>query len=86
MATWQRIGVALFFTIGLAVGGLLYNEVFVQVLLPIVDMDGQFSQPVAILEVIIPIILAVLLAAVWLWVIAGAVQDERTIDRRRVRR
>jgi len=31
-------------------------------------------------------VLAVLLAAVWLWVIAGAVQDERTIDTRRVRR
>jgi hypothetical protein len=86
MATWQRIGVAIFFTIALAVGGLLYNEVFVQTLLPVVDMDGQFSQPVGMLEVIVPIVLAVLLAAVWLWVIAGAVQDERTVDTRRVRR
>ena len=86
MATWQRIGVAIFFTIALAVGGLLYNEVFVQTLLPVVDMDGQFSQPVGMLDTLVPIVLAVLLAAVWLWVIAGAVQDERTIDRRRVRR
>jgi len=36
MATWQRIGVAMFFTLALAVGGLLYNEVFVQTLLPVV--------------------------------------------------
>lgn len=86
MATWQRIGVAIFFTIALAVGGLLYNEVFVQTLLPVVDMDGQFSQPVGMLDTLVPIVLAVLLAAVWLWVIAGAVQDERTIDTRRVRR
>ena len=85
MATWQRIGVALFFTIGIAVGALLYNEVFVQTLLPVVDMSGQFSQPVAILEAIVPIVLLVLLAAVWLWVIAGAVQDERTVQTRRVR-
>jgi len=85
MATWQRIGVALFFTIALAVGALLYNEVFVQTLVPVVDMDGQFSQPVVILEAIVPIILLVLLAAVWLWVIAGAVQDERTVQTRRVR-
>jgi len=85
MATWQRIGVALFFTIALAVGALLYNEVFVQTLVPVVDMDGQFSQPVVILEAIVPIILAVLLGAVWLWVIAGAVQDERTVQTRRVR-
>jgi len=86
MATWQRIGVAMFFTIALAVGGLLYNEVFVQTLLPVVDMDGQFSQPVGLLEAIVPIVLLVLLAAVWLWVIAGAVQDERTVNTRRVRR
>jgi len=85
MATWQRIGVALFFTIALAVGALLYNEVFVQTLVPVVDMDGQFSQPVVILEAIVPIILLVLLAAVWLCVIAGAVQDERTVQTRRVR-
>ena len=85
MATWQRIGVALFFTIGLAVGAVLYTQVFVQTLVPVVDMDGQFSQPVVILEAIVPIILLVLLAAVWLWVIAGAVQDERTVQTRRVR-
>ena len=85
MATWQRIGVALFFTIGIAVGALLYNEVFIQTLLPVVDMSGQFSQPVAILEAIVPIVLLVLLGAVWLWVIAGAVQDERTVQTRRVR-
>jgi hypothetical protein len=86
MATWQRIGVAIFFTIGIAVGGILYQQVFVDVLLPVVDMEGQFSQPVGLLEAIVPIVLLVLLAAVWLWVIAGAVQDERTVDRRRVRR
>jgi hypothetical protein len=86
MATWQRIGVALFFTLALMLGALLYNEVFVQTLLPVVDMSGQFSQPVGLLEVIVPIVLLVLLAAVWLWVIAGAVQDERTVNRRRVRR
>jgi hypothetical protein len=85
MATWQRIGVAMFFTLALAVGGLLYNEVFVQTLLPVVDMDGQFSQPVGLLEVIVPLVIVVLLAAVWLWVIAGAVQDETTTRRRRVR-
>ena len=85
MATWQRIGVALFFTIALAVGALLYNEVFVQTLIPVVDMDGQFSQPVVILEAIVPIILLVLLAAVWLWVITGAVRDERTVQTRRTR-
>jgi len=86
MATWKRLGVALFYTLGLAVGGIFYAEVFQGALLPLIDPDGPFSQPVFIMERIVPIVLLVVLGAVWLWVIAGAVQDERTVDTRRVRR
>jgi len=86
MSTWRRIGVGLFSTIGLMFGGLIYNEVFVAELLPLVDTGGQFGTPVVWLERIVPVVLVALLAAVWIWVIAGAVQDERTVDRRRVRR
>jgi len=86
MSTWRRIGVGLFSTIGLMFGGLIYNEVFVAELLPLVDTSGQFGTPVVWLERIVPVVLVALLAAVWIWVIAGAVQDERTVDRRRVRR
>ena len=86
MATWQRIGYALFATVGLAVGGLLYNEVFVQGLLPIVPTEGAFGTPVVWLDNLVPIVLLVLLGAVWTWVVAGAVQDERRVDQRRVRR
>ena len=85
MATWQRIGVAVFYTLGLMVGGVLYNEVFVSNLLPVVDQNGTFSTPVLILERIVPIVLLVILLAVWGWVIAGAVQDEQTVTRRRIR-
>jgi hypothetical protein len=85
MATWQRIGVAVFYTLGLLVGGVLYNEVFVSNLVPVVDPNGTFSTPVLILERIVPIVLLVILLAVWGWVIAGAVQDEQTVTRRRVR-
>jgi hypothetical protein len=86
MATWQRFGVALFYTLGLAVGGVFYAEVFQQTLVPLVEEGGTFSQPVFILERIVPIVLLSILAAVWLWTIAGAVQDEKAVDRRRVRR
>jgi hypothetical protein len=82
MATWQRIGVAMFWTIGLLIGGLLYNRVFVGNIMPLVDTGGTFSTPVVWLENLMPIVLLVLLLAVWAWVIAGAVQDERTVDRR----
>jgi len=64
------------------VGALLYNEVFVQGLLPIIDMSGTFSTPVVWLERIVPAVLLILLVAVWGWVIVGAVQDERSVTRR----
>jgi hypothetical protein len=85
MSTWRRIGVALFTTVGLMIAGLLYNEVFVQELLPLVDSDGMFSTPVMWLENLVPIVIVAILLATWAWVIAGAVQDEKTVDRRRVR-
>jgi hypothetical protein len=86
MSTFKRIGVAMFFTLALAIAAMIYNRVFVQQLLPLVEQGGTFSQPAFILESLVPILLAVLLGASWLWVIAGAVQDERTVDTRRVRR
>ena len=86
MATYQRIGVAIAWTVALALAGILYQRVFVDSLLPIVDTDGIFSTPVVWLDRLIPVVIVVLLLAVWVWVIAGAVQDERTVDRRRVRR
>lgn len=86
MATYQRIVVAFIWTVGLAVGGLVYNRVFVDAILPLVNMDGTFSTPVAWIENLVPVILVIMLLAVWIWVIAGAIQDERTVDRRRVQR
>lgn len=83
MSTWRRIGYAIFSTIALMMGGLVYNEVFIEQLLPLVDTGGKFGTPVLWLERLVPIVLLVLLLAVWTWVIAGAVQDERTVTRRR---
>lgn len=86
MATWQRFGVALTWTIGLMIAGLLYNEVFVEGLLPVVPTEGTFGTPVGWMEVLVPLIIAGLLLTVWGWVIAGAVQEERTVQQQRVRR
>lgn len=86
MSTFVRFGVALFYTLALAIGGILYQRLFVANLLPLVEQGGTFSQPVFIMNRIVPIALLVVLAATWIWVIAGAVQDEQTVDRRRVRR
>jgi len=86
MSTWQRIRFAFVSTIALSFGGILYVQVFSETLLPLIDKDGLFSTPVVWLDNLVPLILAGLTLAIWIWVIAGAVQDERTVDRRRVRR
>jgi len=85
MSTWQRFGIALFSTLALAVGGLLYNEVFVEALLPLAPTSGPFATPVVWLDNLVPVVLVTLLLAVWAWVIAGAFQQERAVDRRRRR-
>ena len=86
MSTWSRIRVAFIWTISLAVVGIIYANVFSAELLPIVNPDGLFSTPVIWLDRLVPLVIVTLLLAVWVWVIAGAVRDERTVDRRRVRR
>jgi len=86
MATWQRIGVALFWTLGLMVGGMVYQRVFKAALYPLIDPNGTFSTPAVWLEQLVPVLFVILGMGIWVWVIAGAVQDERGVDRRRVRR
>jgi hypothetical protein len=86
MATWQRIGVAVGSTVALMVGGLVYQRVFVESLLPLIDTSNRWATAVVWADRLTPIVLVMLLLAIWAWVIAGAVQDERTVDRRRVRR
>lgn len=86
MATFQRIGYALAATVALALVGLIYQRVFVNALYPLIDPNGIFSTPVVWLEQLVPVVIVMLLLAVWVWVVVGAVQDERTVDRRRVRR
>jgi len=86
MPTWQRIGIASAWTVALLLLGIIYNRVFVESLLPLVDTDGTFSTPVVWADNVIPIVIVALVIAAWVWVIAGAVQEERTVDRRRVRR
>jgi hypothetical protein len=86
MSTIQRIGFAFGSTIALGIISIIYQRVFKSELIPLIGNNGLFSEPVFILERLVPVIIAMLLLGVWVWVIWGAVQDERTVDRRRVRR
>jgi len=85
VSAWLRFGYGLFATVSLMLGGLVYNRVFVDALLPEVPESGTFVGPVYLLESLVPLIFGGLLLFTWLWVIAGAVQDERSIEERRYR-
>lgn len=84
MQLWNRLAVAFFYTIGLGVGGILYGSVFVGELQPLVSDGGRFSYLVSWLDVIVPLVLVGILVVVWYWVITGAVQEEQTVQRRRL--
>jgi len=86
MSTASRINVATVWTVALLLLGIIYNRVFADGLLPLVDTDGVFSTPVVWIDNIVPVVVAGLVIAAWVWVVVGAVQEERTVDRRRVRR
>lgn len=72
-------------TFALAVGGVIYNEVFHGGLydLAVNEHAGIFSQHVKTLDALVPVLLAGLLLVIWAWVLVGGAQEERA--RRRVR-
>jgi hypothetical protein len=77
-----RVSVAVIATLGVAGAGIVYYRAG----LPIIDMaQNQFSGPytpvATALTNVVPVVLTVILLAVWTWVLYGAVQKER---RRRV--
>ena len=85
MSTFLRFAVAFHGTIAVAIGALIYNEVFVEHLLEIAPESGPFAAPVTQIEYIAPIVLLTMLGAVWTWMIYGVVQEERATERRQVR-
>jgi hypothetical protein len=80
----QRFGVALMWTIGTAIGAIMYQQVWVNEIFPLIDKDGLFSDPAIWLDRIVPLVLVILLLAVWVWTISGAIEEERTTRRRRL--
>lgn len=69
-------------TVGVAVAAMIYLRVGVDQLFPMVG-EGPFSVLTERMNVIVPVVLLLILAATAVWVIAGGVQEERTRTRRR---
>lgn len=85
MSTFGRIAVAFGWTLGVAIGGVIYYEVYMNNLQEFKPDGGPFVQPVTVAEYVVPIVLLTILLAVWVWVVVGSVQEERAREMRRVR-
>ena len=86
MSTFSRMAYGFYATIGIAIGGLMYNEVYLNNLREVGPTEGIWAQPLELLDYIVPFVLLTILLAVWVWVIIGSVQEERSRDVRQVRR
>ena len=86
MSMFGRMAYGFFATIAVAIGGLFYNEVYLENLREFAPEEGPFASPIVYLDMIVPIVLLTILLAVWVWVLIGSVQEERSVDRRQVRR
>lgn len=86
MGYMQRFGFAFAATIALSIAGIIYARVFTTELAPLATEthSGPFDDPVIWMDQLIPVIIVILLLAVWLWVIAAGVQEEKTVQRRRM--
>lgn len=78
MSQWIRIGYGFGGTVGLAVLAIIWVRVYTANLAPIVEAHaGPFSYVIGWMETIVPAVIVILLLALWVWVVAGPVQNER---------
>ena len=86
--SWRRFAYGAAGTIGLGMLAIVYYRAAT----PLLEMSttgrhqGPFSQQAQWALDLTPYIIAMLLLALWIWVIVGAVQKERTVGQRVVRR
>jgi len=85
VSTWLRVRFGVVSTVALAVGGVVYNDVFRGGLFSLATQthSGPFSQHVQTLDSIVPVLIVALLLVVWTYVLVGGATEERA--RRRVR-
>jgi hypothetical protein len=79
MATILRLAFASAVTIAVAVIGIVYYRVFPPLRdMATGEMSGPFTQAVTTADTLVPITLAIVLLGVWVWALAGGVQEERS--------
>lgn len=83
MATYRRMGVLFKVVVMEAVIAIVYYRVFRDHLMGLAtnDFQGPFSSLISMLDAFVPVALAIILLGVAVWVIAGGVQEERSVMR-----
>lgn len=85
MGLFGRLKIVMVTTIGVGFLGIIFNELGRDLIQRIKDQDGPFSALAGQVETMVPLVLVLLLLGVLAWFLVSSVQEERTVDRRRVR-
>ena len=85
MGLFGRIRVVAATVIGVGFIGVVFNDVARPLISDVEQQDGPFSSLAGQVETIVPLVLVMLLLAVLVWFVVSSVQEERAVNRRRVR-
>lgn len=81
----RRIAYGVMATIGLAMLGLIYNEVALMIIdLAVNEHSGLYTERAQQVEAVVPIVITGMLLGVWAWVLVGGIQKEKSAIRRRI--
>lgn len=86
MSQIRRFAFAMKVTLVMGLAAIIHFRVGVEQIYPLArnDFAGPFTGIIDILEFTVPLAIAIIIIATWVWVLIGPVQEERTV--RRVRR
>jgi len=85
MGLFGRMRVLAATIIGVGFVGIIFNELGRDLIKRVRDQNGPFSSLAGQVETMVPLVLVLLLVAVVVWFVASSIQEERAVDRRRVR-
>lgn len=86
MSQIRRFAFAMKVTLAMGLAAIIHFRVGVEQVYPLGtgDFSGPFSGIINIIEFTVPLTIAIIVIATWVWVLISPVQEERTV--RRVRR
>lgn len=83
MSQIRRFAFAMKVTIAMGLAAIIHFRVGVERIYPLAqgDFSGPFTPIIEILEFTVPLAIAIILLATWVWVLISPVQEEHTVRR-----